>query len=335
MAVTSLQLNFTEIGQALGTYLSVNRTRANWSSTMEADAVNIIRAGLRKFYYPQPLGPGQPAHQWSFLKPWFTTTTNIPYSTGTITGTNGAITGSGTAFPSTAADWWFIAGGAYYEVASYTNGISITLVDGVIDFAAGTSYELRRYRYSLPSDFVSIDGRLTYAADESEIFRSLEYRSEEFIRRLYQDGEKDTWAEEPMYYSIYPATPAATAIQSWYLILWPSPTAIYHLRGRYNIQMADLDATNLYPPGGAQHSQAILEAVLSEAELMLNDVPGPHTQRFMELLAASISLDRQISSPVTMGKLRPTRDSLGTTEFRGNENDYVIPAGMALSDFQA
>lgn len=331
MAVTSLQLAYAEIRENLGTYLSVNRTASNWHANTTTDVLNILRKGLRKFYYQARLGPGQPAHQWSFLRPYFTTTTAAPYSTGTITVVNGAVTGSGTTFTSAAVNAWLVVGGTYYEVATYSGATSIQLVDTTIDYASGTAYELRYYRYDLPSDFVSLEGRLTFAADESERFRPLEYRSEEHLRHFYQDGSTDTCIDEPTYYSIYPSAPATTAIQSWKLILWPSTDAIYHLRGRYHLQMADLDGTNLYPPGGAQHSETILEAVLSEAEATYNDQLGPHVARYQELLESSISLDRQIS----------TADTLGVVPIQGerrsrrilNPHDYLIQDGYTIDDY--
>lgn len=334
MAVTSLQLTFTEIGQVLGTYLSGNRTRASWSTTMETDAVNIIRKGLRKFYYPQPLGLGQPAHQWSFLKPWFTTTTVAPYSTGTVTVVNGAVSGSGTTFPSTSANAWFVCNNQYYEVANYSSATLIQLVDTAIDFSAGTSYELRFYRYALPSDFVSLEGPLTFAADESNKYCTIGQRSEFQLRSLYQNGATDAWASEPKFCAIYPASTATTAVQSWNLMLWPAPAAIFHIRGRYNVQMSDLDGTNQYPPGGAQHSETILEAVLSEAELTYNDgVTRVHTDRFMELLAASISLDRQINSPESLGTVPLARDSRSYSPSMNTESDYLIHPDNSLSDY--
>lgn len=339
MAITSLQITYAELREELGIYLSGNRTVGSWSSTQTSDVSHILRSGLRKAYYPPSLGPGQPAHQWSFLRPWDTITTNEPYSSGTITVANGVVTLSvgGQPWPSWAAGGFIAYGGKYYEVSTRDSNSQLTLVDvsSDNDASSGTTYTLYQYRFTLPSDFESLDGPMYYSPDQSTDNVPLTRRSDTYLRMLYQDSDTDTFTSEPKFFAIYPGSPSATtAAQVWYMIIWPFPRLVFHLKYRYHVQMFDLDGTNTTPPGGAQHSEMILEAVLSEAELKLNDgVGGEHTAKWKELLAASIMLDREIITPDTLGCVPIKSPDYGHRVNAVTPEDYVIHPDYTLADF--
>ena len=196
MAVTSLQLTYAEIRNNIALMLPVNRSTASWHTDTTSDVSLIMRAGLRKAYYT---GPAQHNWQWSFLTPEDTLTTNEPYDTGTITVVDGVVTGSGTTFPSWAAGAWISYDGKYYEVDTRDGDTQLTLVDvsSDNDAAASTSYELLQYRFSLPSDFESLEGPIYYHPDQSEDKFPLQKRSDQYIRRLYQDSDLEPLPDEP------------------------------------------------------------------------------------------------------------------------------------------
>lgn len=337
MAGTSLQLTYAEIRENIAMMISVNRDPTQWTGTeITNDVSRILRAGLRKAYYPPPLGANQPAHQWSFLRPWATITTNEPYETGTITVADGVVTGSGTTFPTWATNGWLVYSGKYYEVATRGGATSLTLVDTSSDndASAGTEYQLIQYRVDLPTDFESLAGPMFWHNDQSQNNIPLERYPDIKLMRLYQDSDNETMVDEPRLFAIYPKVHTATAKQTWQAIFWPAFDDVYHLKYRYNVQMSDLDGTDLYPPGGAQHSEMILEACLSEAELKYNDSPGPHQEKFMALLASSIQLDRQISEAETYGVVpvnHPTRTYRTTV---ATNTDFVIHDGYTLADYE-
>lgn len=336
---TSLQLTYAEIRENIAMMLPVNRDPTNWSGTDITDDVGrILRSGLRKAYYPPPLAANQPAHQWSFLRPWGTITTNAPYETGTITVVNGVVTLSGGTFPSWAANGWLVYDGQYYEVATRDSNSQVTLTDTSSDndADAGTTYSLIQYRVDLPDDFESLDGPMFWHPDQSQENIPLERHSDTRLRLLYQDSDLSISVDEPRLFAIHPKVHTATAIQGWQAIFWPGFADVYHLKYRYNVQMSDLDGTNLYPPGGAQHSEMILAACLSEAELKYNDAPGPHTEKFMVLLAASIELDRRISEADTYGVVPINHPDRRTRSVPINTNsDYVIHSGRTLADYES
>ncbi len=306
---------------------------------MVADMALIMRAGLRKAYYPPALDGGTP-HQWSYLKLNYTLTTSAKYDAGTITVVNGTATLSGGTWPTWAIHGWLAYGGTYYEVATRTSGsvLVLTNVDAANDSAAGTEYELLQYRFVMPDDFESIAGPVFWSPDESLCNTPLERRTDNFVRSLYQDSSTDSWADEPKYFALSPYTiptgGAATTIQTWAMTVWPTVQSIYRLKFRYNVQMFGLDGTDIYPPGGAQHSEMILEACLSEVELKYNDAPGPHTEKWLALLAASIKLDRQISDADTVGVVPTKSHDSYSRRININDPGYVIYPGYAQSDFE-
>jgi hypothetical protein len=73
MAESDLSLAFAEIARAVGHYLGWGRDNSLWDAIQTQDFNDILRRGLRLFYYP-PSGDEKPYYEWSFLR-----------KTGTIT----------------------------------------------------------------------------------------------------------------------------------------------------------------------------------------------------------------------------------------------------------
>lgn len=95
---------------------------------------------------------------WPFLQSTFTLNLVAPYSTGTITGTNGSVTvtGTGTSFVAGHAGWILAptAGNEWYEVLSVPNGTTLTLKTPIAtDNFTNVSYWLYQLRYAMPTDF--------------------------------------------------------------------------------------------------------------------------------------------------------------------------------------
>lgn len=321
----------------MGLMAPFSRDTANWTVDMVADMALCLRAGLRKAYYPPALSPGETPHQWSFLRQNYTLTTTASYSTGTITVINGTVTLAGGTWPTWAVHGWLVYGGVYYEVASRTSGtvLVLTNVDAANDAAALTTYELRQYRAIMPSDFESLEGPVYWSPDQSTSNIPLERRSDNFLRMLYQDSATDSWADEPLYYALQPYSIPSTTAQTWAMLFWPSIASVVHFKFRYNVQMSDLDGTDTTPPGGAQHSEMILEACLSEVELKYNDAPGPHTEKWMQLLASSVKLDRQIAEADTVGVVPIKSPDYSSRRSSLMDTGYVIYPGYSQSDFES
>jgi hypothetical protein len=114
-----------------------------------------------------------------------------------------------------------------------------------------------------------------------------------------------------------------TAATAYEMLLCPTPDAVYSLFYRYSVAISGLDAsTNTIPPGGNQHGELYLEACLASAEQMLHDSQGLHSVRFMECLIASVSRDRKVSCPDTLGV---NRDRSDVPYFDPEDHFYTQP----------
>ena len=94
----SLGIDYTQLQRAVGRMLGLGRYPGTWQPNERADVHDIIRAGLRRFYWPPPLplpegGEGQVVHlsakslserptwSWSFMQPTVTLATVIDTTT--------------------------------------------------------------------------------------------------------------------------------------------------------------------------------------------------------------------------------------------------------------
>jgi hypothetical protein len=145
--------------------------------------------------------------------------------------------------------------------------------------------------YPLPTDFAAIIGDFTFAASSNKgrIVRI----DDADIRSLYAGAEL---SRAPVYYSVRPKENLGDRTL-WEVVLYPVPDKVYELSYRSVIEPAMLDQANPIPLGGASHAETILEAILAAAEKTMKPESGEtlHQQRFLQLLAASIQRDQEIT----------------------------------------
>lgn len=176
---------------------------------------------------------------WSQRKADTLINTVATYSTGTVSGTSGAttLTGSSTVWTSTMVNRFIRFGGTYFfKISSVDSATSLTLEDELADdVAASTSYTLFQHIYTLPSDFgratnLTCDVRLT-ELPRSEIDRLDPYRS--------------STATRPDFYSIR----GPNSSNVFEIEFWPVPSAANTIRVEYlktNTLSSDTDSP-LYP----------------------------------------------------------------------------------------
>lgn len=101
------------------------------------------------------------------------------------------------------------------------------------------------------------------------------------------------------------------------IVYWPTPDAIYTLTYRYEAYSGKLTTLKPYPLGGMKHSELIIESCLAVAEQRGNDERGAHTERFAEMLAAGIEIDKKMGARFfgMMGENCETSDSLSRRNF--------------------
>lgn len=288
MAESTLSVTLTTLRAQVCSMLDGRDEYSALSAERQRFVDAIIQTGYRDFLYPSL--PDGKTHQWSFLKPTTTLTTQEPYSTGTIAATDGVVTLTSGTFPSWAASGSITVGGTSYSVNTRDSGTQVTLDDTTVDITSGSSYVLDQRDYDLPDDFGGMDGPITYDPGEAQ-FHVISIVSEEVIRIERQMGY--TSVTRPRAAAIRPKTTDGSTGQRYVLMLWPAPNAQYILHYRYDVYPNDLTETYPYPYGGSVHGQTLLESVLAAAEREGDDRESVHSQRFERRLLASVDADKK------------------------------------------
>lgn len=282
----------------LGAGIDLSSWEAEFSTRVDA----CIDIGCRNVYEPAIL-PGEPhAHIWSFMQPKLTSfDLNASYSTGTVTIVAGVVTGSGTTFPSWAADGELVISGVPYIVASRASETSITLDDTGVTASAGTTYSLQHVDYQLPDLFGGFRGDLYLGGSSDTIGQTLRRCDINEILDLRNQAVAD-FAAQPCKYAVFVADQTGTSGQRWQMAVWPTPDAEYTVSGIYSINPYQLTSTYTYPMGGLPLAECLREACLAAAELEFKGEAGIHTAMFGPRLATAISYDRQMSNAGILGQ---------------------------------
>lgn len=291
-AVGAMVVSYSSLLERIGHHLF--GIRSGFSGDQTTDIEENIKDGLRDVYT---------AHSWSFFRPVKEITTTAPYSTGTIAVVSGVVTLSGGTFPSWAAVGVLKVGSDYYDVASRDENTQVTLEDTSVDVDAGTSYELGRPEYDLPTGFEAVVGKeLAYEPGQSDFYPPVRERHDDQIRAWRQD---DPYHDRPLYFSTRTVEFDATVGSRKRLALYPTPDAAYVLKVPMQLRATMIDEVNQYPVGGEQLSQVITEACLAAAERNYDEQEGGHAKRFMELLPLAIAADQEMTAPSTLGPDAP------------------------------
>ena len=111
---------------------------------------------------------------------------------------------------------------------------------------------------------------------------------------------------KPQYAAIEPNAQDQSEGIRYTLMLWPNPDAVYTLRFRKCVIPKLLSDTNLYMPGGAQHSLAQMQCVRAAAEREKNNEWGREYAMALEFLKTAISND-QGQEPEFYGSMNKRR----------------------------
>lgn len=111
----------------------------------------------------------------------------------------------------------------------------------------------------------------------------------------------------PFYAAIHPKTVThqGSANARFEVTLHPQPDSDLNttvMACNYSVDLDALGTDTNYPVGGAAHSETLLESCLAVAELRVNDEAGPHTDKFMIQLLASVQYDQTTFSAPQIGR---------------------------------
>lgn len=325
MAESTLSLTYADLRREIGRDLGFGRfpagdgTVQGWEPDQVQDVEDILKSTARLVYYPEPLD-GRPQHRWSFLYPIAPPLkTSAAYKTGTVAIVNGVVTLTGGVNPSWAADGELTVLGITYTVNTRDSNTQLTLDDLTVNVAGPKTFELTRPAYTLPDDFGTLTGPLTFRPGTSYRHAPIEIVGEAQIRQMRQSSE---WTGLPRVAALRPKTHAGSTGQRWELVLFPSPDAEYELFYRYGVHPNALTDTNRYPYGGMKFGELWIAAARFAAERRLKD-PSEWVRKeeYLSQLRAAISADEQDAAPDFLG-FNADRSMYSRNPYGGRAGDF-------------
>lgn len=171
--------------------------------------------------------------------------------------------------------------------------------------------------HSLPGDYESMVDDPAYGP--SDAYVKLLPRSVAYIRQLRAAGGSGTSA--PAYYAVAPVGNSSGTLQTWQMLVWPTGGTGYTLNYRYRVSSKLMTGDSSYPLGGPQHHLTVQQAALAIAEQRENDTIGVQSQRFKEMMLASIDNDGA-NRPRNYGEMNDPSDNDGPLYNRRGEVTY-------------
>lgn len=302
MAESTLSVDYDAIRREFGLRMRIGRDPDGWKPDDADDVAAMIRDGLNNFYA---------AHEWSFMRPEGTLSTEDEYNTGTVTVASGVVTGVGTVFPANSAEFDFEIDQSTYDVSTRDSDTQLTLVDTTVTAAAGSGYNLARSKYEFDDDFGALDSPITYRPGQASWYTPLPIVSKHEINRRRQAY---TVNSHPQMCSLLTKEYDATTGTRTYIRFWPSPDAVYKFYFFYKAHPNTLDATNKYPLGGREHAVTILAACLAQTEEKGFELGTEMREQYSQHLAQSISRDRNNITPDSLGFNMDSRNQRGSND---------------------
>ena len=286
--MAALTLDNAEIVRACLQVMGLGRDATNMDEATEADVRAVIRAGLRRFYFPLV---GDYTYQWRFLEKRASFPSEAVFDDGTIAVSGGTITLTGSTWPSWMLDGFIRVDGHVLFIATTPTTTTATTPNTGLTIAGGTAFEAYRYRYELPSDFSEWLGGVVYANGSRN--RLLANADESELRLRYAIGQGLN-AETTHY-----AVTASPDADGQYIMFWPVPAPDAFAQGTYLSTPADSLPADLTAPGstiqvGPMYAQAVMEAILAEAESFYNNSGNLHEAKFQAALKVAISHDKSV-----------------------------------------
>lgn len=195
------------------------------------------------------------AAQWRHLEDDLTIPTVAPYSTGTASGSAGAlvVTFSGATIPASAAGQLFSAGGFYYRIVSRDSATQITLESALVAALSAATYKIVFYALTMPANF-SQPRLYEVTLQASGAVWPLSYTTEADLFEC--DADESRSLGQPTLYRFW----------SGALQLYPPPSAAYNVKLFYHREPSEMttlsaDATALDWPDDMQY--AVLQGVFA------------------------------------------------------------------------
>lgn len=160
-------------------------------------------------------------------------------------------------------------------------------------------------KYDLPEDFCMLRGdKIVYMPGQSVIYPPITIVPE---RMVVEHQSSDSGTALPRIACYRPKDTPSGAGTSYELLVYPKPDQNYQVSVPYAINPALLADDTHLPYGGPVHAQTIIEACLCAGEEAIGQ-RGVHADAYLTCLRASVSQDRKLSSPESLGFNREQPD---------------------------
>jgi len=152
--------------------------------------------------------------------------------------------------------------------------------------------------YSLLATFAGIIDSPTFAYDADEKPEILIRTTPEQIRFMWAE---DNTEDRPNYYAIEPLpTYTAATGQRWQMLVAQIPDATYTVNVRYTVLADTITASaSVYPVGGAQFSDVIIQSSLAVIERNTTGV-GAMEQQYQTLMKEAVAIDSATTGKATV-----------------------------------
>jgi hypothetical protein len=161
------------------------------------------------------------------------------------------------------------------------------------------------FEYDLPLDFSMVRGGITYSDGTGIMYPPIRLVSEEQVRQQLQATGNTA---RPFVAAVRVKNSNENTGTRYELLLAPIPSEDRQIAIPYAINPEQLGTDEALPMGGQPHAQTIIEACLAASEIHLGS-GNSHQQEFLTCLQASISHDRMLSSPHSLGYNRDNSDN--------------------------
>lgn len=163
------------------------------------------------------------------------------------------------------------------------------------------------YDQDLPDDFGSFRETFYWPVDQgySPIIQTSVGKIRELRTQTSSNGIMT-------HFALNPKTQTGASGTRWEVLWYPTPDAVYAMPYRYNVLRDALSATYPYPAGGMAVREAIVEACLAAADLLINDAVGAHEQMYQVHLQRAKQQDER-TQPRTLGQNDDYSDDGGYT----------------------
>lgn len=175
--------------------------------------------------------------------------------------------------------------------------------------------------YTLPLDFEQFLGNIHFDGEEYT-YPSIEQLPTGRVSQMHNEYNN---TGVPTNYALEVAAHDGSSPQQYQLILHPTPDGDYSLVGTYQVgPIRSLSTARPYFPGGPEHRELFVSAILAAVESKFLDVKGDKFESFQMALQAAIAIDHR-RQPRNLGQMGPGRGK-GRDSFRWKTSTTYLGA---------